>query len=229
MSDERPQCAALTQAGAQCKNRARPGAAYCHVHRAYATADQAAVEIPVIQADPSPPQVAQKAPRGSKVSVAMLTGELNALARELQQAVPHYVPPAFAPDKLLTLLQENLDKFTPDAQKALLAELRANLEGTSPKEFLDPDTWKGMWYVLNYTAQAQTAAMREKLAECVMRLPGAALVNDLRSNLEGTSPKDFLDPDTWKGMFYIVSYTAQLQADELKRRLRGDQAQEEDA
>ncbi|MCB0132921.1 MAG: hypothetical protein KDD78_18800, partial [Caldilineaceae bacterium] len=104
---------------------------------------------------------------------------------------------------------------------ALAGDLKGNLEGTSPKDLVDPDTWKGMWYILNYTTQAQSSAALEKIVNRLSGLPGMALLTDLKGNLEGTSPKEFLDPETWKGMFLIMNYSARATVGDLKRKLMG--------
>ena len=213
MSEERSTCQATTKAGAPCKNSAMEGSVYCYVHRHFAAAPANAE--PVIKTAAAGTKVVEKA------DFDMLVGELNSLAEELQNSYPSYTPPEFSPSGMIALIKRNLDKFTPDMQFEIVSELKRNLEGTSPKDLIDPDTWKGMWYILNYTAQAQSSAALEKIVNRLSGLPGMALLTDLKGNLEGTSPKEFLDPETWKGMFLIMNYSARATVGDLKRKLMG--------
>ena len=44
------------------------------------------------------------------------------------------------------------------------------------------------------------------------------------NSLEGASKEDLLDLDTWKGMWYMLNYSVQFQAEQLKQRLIGEEA-----
>lgn len=149
------------------------------------------------------------------------------LESQRPRSIPDYRPPSFSTDGLIALLKENLDRFTPDVQIEIVSELKRNLEGTSARDLIDPDTWKGFWYILNYMAQEQSANMRQKLYDRLSTLPGMALLSDIKGNLEGTSPKEFLDPDTWKGMWMIMSYSVQATAVDIKRAIVGEDEDDE--
>jgi hypothetical protein len=232
MTEEHKQCGATTKAGSQCKNRTMGDSDYCRAHQLLAeeSAGQptSAVDIqeigiedePVV--DSGPPTGGDSDQSRVQANFEILAAELNALASEIQASIPDYVPPVFTPDGLAALVKSNLDKFTPDMQIEILSDLRRNLEGTSPRDLIDPDTWKGLWYILNYTVQAQSAAMIENVYGRLAALPGVALLSDLKGNLAGTSPKEFLDPDTWKGMWLIMNYSVQATVADLKRKLDGE-------
>jgi hypothetical protein len=196
-------CQATTKAGTSCKLPAQADSAYCHVHIKEAAA--AKNEI-----------------------LSELIAELNDLAGELQQKV-NYAPPAYTRQGLLQLIRDNLHKFSPEERLGLVKQLQEGLQGSSPQDFLDPDTWKGMWFLLNYTAQSEAEELRQKGlsalpgADRIAKLPGMATLNELRGMLEGSSPQDFLDVDTWKGMWFILNYSLQAQAEELKQRVLGDE------
>ncbi len=254
MSDERKQCAAITKAGTRCKNKALPGSDYCRVHQHLA---QAPGEGPTAPAKPKRKRAARSAkarPRkgtgqakaspqagqpeesagpqptpAQKEEFDQLLAELNRLAEELRRLQPDYSPPPFSPQAFLSLLKENIGRFTPSVQMDILQELQRNLQGASPKDLIDPDTWKGLWVIMNCMVQAETSSMREKLVKRLESLPGTALILDLGRNLQGTSPKEFLEPDTWKGMWYILNHTAQLQLQEMRRKLMGDEEEDEEA
>ena len=166
----------------------------------------------------------------------LLVAQMNELAQRLQALAPNYTPPPFSPETLMQLLKENLHRFTPEMRLEFLQELRQGLTPPSPQDVLDPDTWKGMWFILNYQAQSQSRSLFDGLRNTVSALPGMGLVrslpgmntmSELAEMLEGSSPKDFLDIDTWKGMWYIVNYTIQYEADLMRQRILGKEEEEE--
>ncbi len=196
MSEEKKRCQAMTKAGNPCKNWAQTGSDYCHVH---APAQPAA--------EPEFEEVVQ---------------ELNQAAEKLRATEPEYSPPPFSPLNLLKLIRENIDRFTPEVQRDLLRELQDSLQGATPKDMLDPATWKGLAYLLTYSLQNETAVMRERVNKHLVKLPGGETLVSMQEMLEGASPKDLLDPDTWKGMWYLVNYSLQNQAQDVKRRILGE-------
>lgn len=222
-------CQAITRGGTPCRNHPIAGSDYCYVHRNYAPAGaaeaesarsaaatvEATVEVPVKNAGPR------------KADLDLLVRELNSLAAELQRKQPSFKAPEFSAGGMVSLLKRNLERFTPDMQVEIVSELRRNLEGTSPKDLIDPETWKGLWYILNYTAQAQSKSALAAVGQRLSALPGMNVAVDLKNNLEGTSPKDLVDPETWKGMFLIMNYSTRATAADIKRKLLGDD--EEDA
>jgi len=54
-------------------------------------------------------------------------------------------------------------------------------------------------------------------------VPGGQALIDLRSGLEGTSPKDLLDINTWKGAFLIADATVKAQINDLRRTVLGEE------
>lgn len=224
MSASENHCQAQTQSGTPCKNSPMHGSPYCYAHRDYAAAG--GVEIPIANQAAGGARTSQAGASLKKADFDLLVSELNSLAEELRRSYPNYTPPSFTPSGMAELLKSNLDKFTPDLQLEIVNELKANLEGTSPKDLIDPETWKGFWYILNYMAQAQSQAALERIVNRLAALPGMAIVSDLKSNLEGTSPREFLDPETWKGMLLIMNYSARATAADLKRKLVGEDEDE---
>jgi hypothetical protein len=219
---ESGRCQATTNAGAQCKNRAQKGSKFCHVHQqdksssssAKSAAAKASSEVQAQSAD-------------GDAQLELLLDELNALAHELQRRVPDFKPPQFSPSALLDLIGKNIDRIVPEEQRGLFDDLRRNLRGTTAKDLVDPETWKGLWYVLNYSLQMQSASMVERLTARLGSIPGMEVLTQLKGNLEGASPRDLLDPDTWKGFWYIVGHTAQLELQQARDRLMGKSSQEQ--
>lgn len=244
MSAEQPECLATTKAGIRCKNHAKVGSVYCGVHAPLFEAAENDTSDTVDASEPAvatkmppdaPPAAASAAEPGEQTALSVLLTALNQLAQEMHQRYPDFVPPAYSTQDLRDLVYHNFERFTPDIQNELLSDLKTNIEGTSPKDLMDPDVWKGLWYILNYAAQAQAESAIKYLAErlaslpgmnYVANLPGMDVVSELAANLEGASPKDFVDPDTWKGMYMLVNYTVQGTASDLKRKLLGDEDDE---
>jgi hypothetical protein len=61
------------------------------------------------------------------------------------------------------------------------------------------------------------------VVERVARLPGGGTLLIVKSQIESTSPKDLLDVETWKGAWVILNAAVQAQANEVKRRVLGEQ------
>ena len=117
------------------------------------------------------------------------------------------------------MVQENLRRVTGEIHLPIVEELVNNLKDTKPEDLIDPETWKGLWYILNYTAQAESKQVLEQLEQRIAALPGGQTVLDLKGNLEGTSPADLLDPSTWKGAWVVVNSAVRAQAEELQKNL----------
>ena len=146
---------------------------------------------------------------------------IDQIAAEIKQDAPAFQPPPFSPQALLTMVQENLKRITGEVHLPIVEELINNLKGTRPEDLVDPETWKGLWYILNYTAQAESKQALERLEKQIATLPGGQTMIDLKSNLEGTSPADLLDINTWKGAWVVINSAVWAQAEELQRNLAG--------
>ncbi len=201
MNEEKPYCQAITKANTPCKNRPQAGSDYCHIHRKLQASSTTA---PTADFD-------------------QIIHELNRAAQKLRAAEPAFSPPPFSPLNLLTLIRQNINRFTPEAQRELLHQLQESLQGASVKDMLDPDTWKGLLFLLVHSLQSETEAVRGRVNQQLLRLPGGETVVSMQEMLQGASAKDLLDPETWKGMWYLVNYSLQNQAQEVKRRLLGEQ------
>lgn len=215
MSEETRPCGALTKAGEPCKNNALDGSDYCYVHRNYSPpAAQAPAETPPASAKTGPTSQEREEFR-------RLAAELNALAEQLRAVDARFVPPPLTVEGLGKLLQENIYRFTPQAQREIIDTLRSSFAGTTKEDLLNPETWKGFWFVLNYMAQNQKQEAMEKLNRQLERIPGFALLGDLAAGLKDAKPSDFLEPETWKGLYYILNYSAKTQIEQMKQRILG--------
>lgn len=77
--------------------------------------------------------------------------------------------------------------------------------------------------MLNFTAQAQTRQVLEKLDELLAGVPGGQALIDLRSGIEGASPTDLLDINRWKGAYPIANATVKAQINDLRRSVLGEE------
>jgi hypothetical protein len=204
MSESSRTCQAMTRLRAPCKNQAQAGSKYCAAHRKLFTGREVAtVEV---------------------AAVGVAAVGVNQVAEELRQSAPDYEPPPYTPQALLALLQQNAERL---ADKfPIVGELRHNLEGTKPEDLVDPETWKGLWYILNYTAQVQSKQALDAVVERLARLPGGGTLLVVKSQIESTSPKDLLDIETWKGAWIVLNAAVGAQAAEVKRRVLGSTDEE---
>ena len=221
----RVRCVALTQTGQQCKNYARSESTYCYTHRKYAGTDYA-----------GPIKTSATAGTPDLERMQELIDELDDVVTGLKQSFPDEATSSpYNPLRLATMLRDNLSKLPPDIQVDILE----NFEGMSREDLMDIETWKGVAYMTTYSAKFQAGQVVGKVDS---RLPeplqsGSVLSlfkrtfdrfmpeigKDILNNFEGATPEDFLDPDTWKGLWYMLDYSLRFQADQLKQRVLGDE------
>ncbi len=213
MDDAKPRCRAVTKAGTPCKNPARPGSDLCAVHLRAATVEKA-VAVETIAPAPKPAAAAGL----GEADADLLLQELEALARELRRRM---ASAPMSPAQVVALFNKSVGRFAPEVPREVLRDLERNLEGSSFQDLVDPETLKGLWYVMSYSVQGASQATRERINTQLAALPGFEALADLAGNLEGTSPRDLVDPATWKGFWYILSHTAQRQIAGAKRRVLG--------
>lgn len=240
---ETTQCAAMTQAGTQCKNSPQEGSIYCHVHRNYeaavasdavatpiapaATAAAIAVEeeMPLPAAEPVAETVrVDEQPTHARSNEAFdkLVHELNQIAEQLRQRFPGYQPPDYTPYGLLVALRENADRIAPGLhlkQSRLLSDLEEELEGKRGQDFLDVETWSGLWYVFSVALQSSADQLRSATAEQMERMPDT--MTELRQELEIHRPTDLLAMRTWKNVYRFSQETLKRQVEKLRNN--GDQ------
>jgi hypothetical protein len=88
---------------------------------------------------------------------AQLREELDALIARVENDSDYHAPP-YSPQALIKLLEENASRFQPEFLKSVLTTLRQNVNS----DLLDVDTWKGIWYVVNYQLQAQADTVKRR-------------------------------------------------------------------
>lgn len=167
-----------------------------------------------------------------------LVESLNARVAELEQMVEARSGSdgaAYSPLRLLTTVRDNVQKLTPEMQLDVLR----NFQGMTAEDLLDLDTWKGLAYMMTYSARFQAGQVRGKVSEAINQVvpepiqPGRLwqigkagldrvtpeFAKQILGTLQGASREELLDPDTWKGVWYMINYSLQFQAEQLKQRL----------
>lgn len=167
-----------------------------------------------------------------------MVDDLNARVAELQQLVdekPRAYDAHYSPARLLAMVRDNIQKLTPEMQMDVLR----NLQGMSAEDLLDLETWKGLAYMMTYSAKFQAEQMREKVSDTINQVvpepiqPGRLwrlgkssldrvtpeFAKQILSTFQGATREDLLDPNTWKGVWYMITYSIQFQAEQWKQRL----------
>jgi 1-acyl-sn-glycerol-3-phosphate acyltransferase len=141
MSNDRSgaRCQATTQAGEPCKNWAMEGSPYCHIHQT--------VAVESTPEQPSDEQLRRQ-----------LLSELDKLVARLRTLAPDYQPPAFSPQRLVELVEQSLEGLPGEVQLGIVERLRQAIE----QGWFQPETWKGMWYMLNYTLQYNAGLLKRR-------------------------------------------------------------------
>lgn len=187
------------------------------------------------------PAAAEPSAEDPTSELRALVQELNDLVGQLQKLVPDVRTSSgsnpYSPVGLLVLLRDNAQKLTPDVQSGMLQ----SFQGMTPEDLLDIDTWKGMAYMMTYSAKFQAGQVKDKVSGTINDVvpepiqPGRLwamgrngldritpdIAKQVMSVFQGATPRDLLDPDTWKGLWYMINYSIQFQAEQLKNRLMG--------
>ncbi|OGO25113.1 MAG: hypothetical protein A2W33_06625 [Chloroflexi bacterium RBG_16_52_11] len=148
-------CSAVTKTGTPCKNTALEGSTYCWVHQSY-TPDERVMEQDRVDSPVNGEDLATVVDENSQEQLA---AELDEMISQVKEIAPDYTPPPFSPKGLMKLLQENIDRFSPPVRLQILERLRSGIG----EDMLDIDTWKGIWYMLNYTVEYQSDFLKRRL------------------------------------------------------------------
>lgn len=279
MSNESNRCQGLTKSGRQCKRNAQEGSDYCYTHRNTIAQEETPPSPP-----PTPEPTAEAAAKTSAqtgriaeiAEIQAVLQELNVMVDDLRQRVPDFTPPPFSSEALLDWLRKNFDRFAPQ----LFKDIGENLEDATVEDFKDPDTWRGIWFLITYSVKQESEELFEKLAQqaaenptvkrgkdyfeglptvregrqkiesipavkqtkefieglpgvkegrkLLSSLPGANVVSSFAEAIDDATPKDFLDADTWSGIWYVVNHSLEAEWEDLKKRVSDDDHGEED-
>jgi 1-acyl-sn-glycerol-3-phosphate acyltransferase len=143
-------CEAITKAATQCKNKAEPGSVTCRVHRSSAAKSNngRSDEERIAGQNLSDRELRER-----------LMVELDDLINRVQAISPEYSPPPFSPEKMVDLMDDQGEDVDPSFRLALLKRLRGSIN----EDILDVETWKGAWYMVNYTLEYQGDIIKRRL------------------------------------------------------------------
>ncbi|NIV40332.1 MAG: hypothetical protein GWN58_66295, partial [Anaerolineae bacterium] len=74
---------------------------------------------------------------------------LDELAGRLRAQAPGYEPPVFSRQRLMALVDGMASRVPPEMR----IRSREQLQSLFSEKVLDPEIWRGLWYVANYTVQ----------------------------------------------------------------------------
>ena len=211
-------------------------------------AGEAVAEASQAAADSVSEAMAEATPAEAK------SNELDALVEKLKAVTPATLTDSqYSPVGLITLLQEYFPKLPADLQ----ARIMDLFQGMDPKDLVSVETWKGVVTMVLYSAKAQAEQVTEmvdsvlpdplkssnllglfqgavdKYTPSVVK--GAASsaremasgLGAMASNLEGVSAEDLVDPETWKGLYFMLDYGLRAQVTVLKERITGGEEEDE--
>ncbi|NIV37936.1 MAG: glycerol acyltransferase, partial [Anaerolineae bacterium] len=78
-----------------------------------------------------------------------LATEIDGLIQRLRAFTPGYEPPRFSRQRFVSMIEESLKKCPVDLQLDVLERLQTAIND----QWFDPETWKGIWYMVNYTVK----------------------------------------------------------------------------
>jgi len=84
--------------------------------------------------------------------------ELEALAARLRAQAPEYEPPALTRQRLMALVDRMASRVPPELRFRSREQLKVALS----ENVLDPEVWKGLWYVANNTVQYNVDLVRRR-------------------------------------------------------------------
>ena len=152
-------CAALTHAGTPCKNYPLPGSLYCRAHQPSEERLAAGASAPATAGSVSEATTAAEDIASEEQMREQLIEELNKLIERVRAIAPDYTPP-FSPKGMLGAYSEDLGNLIPDLGRGLVERLRK-----SPvADFLDIETYKGLWFLVNYTVQSQLDVIKRHMS-----------------------------------------------------------------
>ena len=180
----------------------------------------------------------QESQEEPSTQVGRLLAELDGLVNALRNSIPDANQTPYSPLRMLTLVRSSISRYTPDVQISVLEQF----EDMTREDLMDLDTWKGLAYMIAYSAQFQAVQTKDKLNEQLPEpiKPDSILAmfkggldritpdiaRQIAGIFEGATREDLLDLDTWKGVWYMLNYSLQFQAEQIKLRLMGGEEEE---
>lgn len=80
-----------------------------------------------------------------------LAAELDNLIGRMKELDPHYTPPPFSPQGFVSFIEKSVAHLAPGLRLEVLEKIRSTLT----EDVFDLETWKGLWYLVNYNVKYQ--------------------------------------------------------------------------
>ena len=80
-------------------------------------------------------------------------------ANQVKDRMNEQLPEPLQPDTMIEFVNHNVDRFTPDVVKGIME----TFQGATKEDLMDLETWKGMWYMINYSFTFQMSQLRDKV------------------------------------------------------------------
>jgi len=87
-----------------------------------------------------------------------LLTELDALVERVQVVTGYYAPP-FSRERLFYLIRNSLNQISPSASDSLISKISRTIH----EDILNIETWKGVWYVVNYLLDNQLDFFKRRM------------------------------------------------------------------
>jgi 1-acyl-sn-glycerol-3-phosphate acyltransferase len=97
---------------------------------------------------------------GSETIGRQLAAHFEQLIRRLRALAPDYEPPAFSLSRLRSLMGQGSDEHAGDLPSQVVGRLRRAVN----QDWLDLDTWKGLWFMVNYTLQYNAGVVKRRFS-----------------------------------------------------------------
>jgi 1-acyl-sn-glycerol-3-phosphate acyltransferase len=149
-NDLATRCKAMTKAGEQCKNTAVDGTDFCHIHIPAAMRSE--------NGKPIDEGTAEEKLSDRELREQLIV-ELDDLIARVRAIDPDYSPPPYTSQQMAKLLGQRTGRLFPRFGPRILNLLRASIN----EDWLDVETWKGMWYMVNYTLEYQSDIIKRRL------------------------------------------------------------------
>ena len=146
INDTVTRCKAITRSGTACKNFSMPGTSYCYIHQSLSSTTQPTADSSSID--------------------SQLFNDLSTQIKELRKRTGNVNTPRktpfFDPKQFFEKFKDrDLDHDAKNGSASAI-EIISKLRNTISQDFFDPDTWKGIWYMVNYSIEYQSDMIKRR-------------------------------------------------------------------
>ena len=144
-------CTATTKTGSRCKNKVQVGTRFCYRHQVKSVSAAPDTESNRSEAEVSTPSYEEMR--------LQLIDELNELVARVRILDPNYVPPPITETEGRAESEILVDEPQRKSGSGLFSTLRKIIN----QDLLDSETWRGFWYMANYTLEYQSDIAKRRL------------------------------------------------------------------